>query len=90
MGESRRVAPRLEGGDGDSPFKYTHRNKVIQPGETITIPLNQFIRDDGLRYDPIKYATQGIQVDTENQGWFATTESMAHNAQGMYLNDCTP
>lgn len=44
-----------EGGEGDNSFKYTiPNNNVVQPGTTITIPLKQFVRDDGLRYDPIK------------------------------------
>src|SRR6266699_2617709 len=59
-------ASLTERGSGDNSFEYTDLNKIVQPGATIAIPLLQFVRNDGLRYDPTKYAHQGISIYTAN------------------------
>lgn len=90
-------ASLLEGGaegGGDNSFNYTNAKQVVQPGTALTVPWKKFVREDGLRYDPAKYAMQGISVDATNggepRGTFFTTQDMDRDGRGIYLNDCKP
>jgi hypothetical protein len=81
--------------DSKNDFLYESENKVMPPATTVTIPWNKFVRDDGLRFDPAKYAFKGISVTAFGVGrglhffgGFSTTEKMARDDRGVYLNRC--
>jgi hypothetical protein len=86
-------ATPLEDDDNDN-FEYSIRREVVQPGATLTVPLSQFVRGDGLQYTSSRYGMQGIIVDATNGGadlgTWVTTVSMDRDGRGMYRNDCKP
>ncbi len=82
------AATFFEGGAESNSFKYTFSNDVVQPVATISLALKHFVREDGLRYDPLRYAVRQIMIDTANQGLFVTTDGMTRDARGMFINDC--
>jgi hypothetical protein len=83
------AATFTEGGNESDEFKYNFGIDAVQPGATVLLSLKHFIREDGLRYDPAKYAVQGIMITTTNDGWFFTTEGIPRDARGMFLNSCS-
>jgi hypothetical protein len=83
-----------EDDDSKNSFDYTNEDEVVPPDATVTIPLNKFVRDDGLRFDPAKYVFKGISVTAWSGrrglrfGGFFTTDKMDRDDRGVYLNDC--